>query len=143
MSNLFALLTFDINPNKHLIMAADFNLFFNPKLDAAGGNPTLKRKSSAKLIELKEAFNLCDIWRRIRNTKAKRCTFTQQHTSRFIQRRLDYLLISNGFQQAYPQQIFWLSYFNISIDDSPVWFPLFQREKLILEVKPSGNSISP
>ena len=87
-------------------MAADFNLFFNPKLDAAGGNPTLKRKSSAKLIELKEAYNLCDIWRRIRNTKAKRYTFTQQHTSRFIQRRLDYLLISNGFQQAYPQQIF-------------------------------------
>ena len=48
LSNLFALLkTFDINPNKHIIMAGDFNLFLN--LDAADGNPTLKRKSLAKL----------------------------------------------------------------------------------------------
>ena len=43
LSNLFAQLkTFDINLNKHIIMAGDFNLFFNSKLDAAGGNPTLK-----------------------------------------------------------------------------------------------------
>ena len=57
LNNLFALLkTFDINPNKHIIMAGDFNLFFNSKLDAAGGNPTLRRKSLAKLIELKEAY---------------------------------------------------------------------------------------
>ena len=57
LNNLFALLkTFDINPNKHIIMAGDFNLFFDSKLDAAGGNPTLRRKSLAKLIELKEAY---------------------------------------------------------------------------------------
>ena len=44
LSKLSALLkTFDINLNKHNIMAEDFNLFFNSKLDAAGGNPTLKR----------------------------------------------------------------------------------------------------
>ena len=62
LSKLFALLkTFDINPNKHIIMAEDFNLFFNSKLDAADGNPTLKRNSLAKLIELKEAYDLCDI----------------------------------------------------------------------------------
>ena len=46
LNNLFALLkTFDINPNKHIIMAEDFNLFFNSNLDTAGGNPTLKMKS--------------------------------------------------------------------------------------------------
>ena len=57
LNNLFALSkTFDINPNKHIIMAGDFNLFFNSKLDAAGGNPTLRRKSLAKLIKLKEAY---------------------------------------------------------------------------------------
>ena len=45
MSNLFALWkTFDINPNKHIIMAGFFNLFFNSNLDAAGGKPTLKKK---------------------------------------------------------------------------------------------------
>ena len=48
-------------------MAGDFNLFFNSKLDAAGGNPTLKRKYLAKIIELKEDYDLGDTWR-IRNT---------------------------------------------------------------------------
>ena len=57
-----------------------------------------KRKSLAKLNELKEAYDLCDIWR-IRNTKAKRFTFTQQYSSSFIKRRLDYIFISNGLQE--------------------------------------------
>ena len=58
MSNLFALSkTFDINPNKHIIMAGDFNLFFNSKLGAAAGIPSLKRNSLAKLIELKETYD--------------------------------------------------------------------------------------
>ena len=40
LSNLFALLTtFDINPKQHLIMAGDFNLSFNSKLDVVGRNP--------------------------------------------------------------------------------------------------------
>ena len=64
LSNVFAILkTFDINPNKH-IMTGDFH----SKLDATGGNPTLKRKSLDKLIELKEAYCLCDTWT-IGNTK--------------------------------------------------------------------------
>ena len=79
-------------------MPGDFTRFFNSKLDAAGGNPTLKRKSLAKLIELKEAYDLCDIWI-IRNTKVKQFTFTQQYSSGFIQRRLDYIFISNGLQE--------------------------------------------
>ena len=42
-------------------MARDFNLFFDSKLDAPGGNPTMKKKSLAKFIELKESYGLCDI----------------------------------------------------------------------------------
>ena len=34
-------------------MGGDFNLFFTSKLDAQGGNPTIKRKSLAKVIEFK------------------------------------------------------------------------------------------
>ena len=61
LSNLLALLkAFNINPNKH-IMAWDFDLFFDSKLDTAGGNPTLKRKSLAQCIERKEAYDLFDI----------------------------------------------------------------------------------
>ena len=84
-------------------MAGDFNLFFNSKLDAVGRNPTLKRKSLAKFIELKEAYDLCDIWR-IRYAKVKQFTFTQQHSSGFIQGRL--IFISIGLQEfAYTTDI--------------------------------------
>ena len=71
MSSLFELLgEYDISPTKQLVMAGDFNLFFNSKLEAQGGNPTLKKKSLAKLIEFKETYDLCDIWR-VRNTKSE------------------------------------------------------------------------
>ena len=40
-------------------MAGDFNLFFDSKLDAQGRNPAIKKKSFAKLIKLKENFDLC------------------------------------------------------------------------------------
>ena len=41
-------------------MAEGFNLFFDSKLDAQGGNPTIKKKSLTKLTELKENYDLCD-----------------------------------------------------------------------------------
>ena len=41
---------------------------------------------------------MTDIWR-IRNPKAKQCTFRQKHLSGFLQRRLDYFLISNNIQE--------------------------------------------
>ena len=53
----------------------------------------------AKLIQIKEKFNLCDIWR-IQNPKITRFTFQQQHISRFIQRRLDYFFVSNLLQES-------------------------------------------
>ena len=106
LSNLFALLkTFDIDLDKRIFMAGNFNLFFNSKLDAAVGNKTLKRKSLAKLIRLEVAYDLCDIWK-IRNTKVKQFTFTQQHSSGFIQLRLNYFFISNGLQHLHLLQIF-------------------------------------
>ena len=139
MSNLCGLLkTFDINPKKHIIMAGDFNLFFNSNLDAAGGNPTLKKKSLAKLIELKEAYGLCDIWK-VRNTKVKQFTFSQQHSSDFIQHRLDYFFISNGLQEFASTTD---SLTPISTDYSQC-SSLFHRKKVILEVKCFANSITP
>lgn len=43
-------------------MARDFNLLFDSKFYAQGGNPTLKKKCSAKLIDFKEFYELFDIW---------------------------------------------------------------------------------
>ena len=42
-------------------MAGYFNLFFDSKLEAQGGNPTLIKKSLTKLIEFKETYALCDM----------------------------------------------------------------------------------
>ena len=98
LSSLFELSEeFDISPAKQLVMVGDFNLFFNSKLEAHGGNPTLKKKSLAKLIEFKETYDLFHIWR-VGYRKSKRFTFTQKYSSDFIQRRLDYILISNTLQ---------------------------------------------
>ena len=49
--------------DKHIVLAGDFNFFFDTSLDSYGGRPTLKKKSIAEYIELKEKLNLCDIWR--------------------------------------------------------------------------------
>ena len=56
-------------------MVGDFNLLLDLKLDAQGGNPIIKKRSSAKPIEPKDSYDLCDIWR-VRNTKPRRYTFT-------------------------------------------------------------------
>ena len=58
---------FDTNPKKQLIKTGDFNLFFDSKLDAKCGNLTIKKKSLAKLIGLKENHDNL-------NTKSKRFT---------------------------------------------------------------------
>ena len=43
-----------------IVLGGDFNLIFDCKFDASGGNPILK-KNLAKLIEIKESLYLCDI----------------------------------------------------------------------------------
>ena len=90
----------DINETTNILLAAgDFNVFFNTNLECCGGNPSFKQKSVAKQIEIIETFNLCNIWRII-NPKTKSFTFRQQHCSGFIQRRLDYIFISNALQES-------------------------------------------
>ena len=84
---------------KSIIFEGDFNLIFHCKFDASRRNPLLKKKSLAKLIEIKEALYLCDIWR-IRNPNVSRFTFWQNHVSGFIESRLDFFLISNILQES-------------------------------------------
>ena len=71
--------------------------FLDTSLDSYGNEPTLKNKSIAKFIELKEKFDLCDIWS-IRNPKTKKYTFRKKHVSGLIQRSLDYFYIWNSLQ---------------------------------------------
>ena len=90
-----------LDSNKNIILAGDFNLFFDPSLEGSGGKPALKKKKSiSKLLHIFEQNNLVDIWR-IRNPSLKRYTFRKNHFSGFIQRRLDYIFISNNIQEYF------------------------------------------
>ena len=55
----------------------------------------MKKLALSKLIEL----NLCDMWQ-IRNHKSKTFTFWQHHLSRILQRRMEYLFISNNTEES-------------------------------------------
>ena len=59
-------------------------------------NPTLKKKSLAKLLESKEKFDLCDIWR-LRIAKTKRYTFKQHHNIGLFSKRLTIFLLQTDF----------------------------------------------
>ena len=111
--------------DKHIVLAGDFNFFFDTSLDSYGGKPTLKKKSIAKFIELKEKFDLCDIWR-IRNPKTKRYTFRQKYVSGLIQRRLDYFYISNSMQVSVKNTDLLTS---LLTDHSPITFSCFKNQE--------------
>ena len=87
-----------LTQNNNIICAGDFILLFNIKLESYGRNPVFKKHSVGKIFELKETYNLTDIWR-IRNPKPKQYTSRQKHVSGFLQRRLDYFFISNNIQE--------------------------------------------
>ena len=85
---------FDINQNKRIIFADDFNILFSSKVEARSGKPIPKRKSITNLVDIKKRLNICDIWR-IRNPKRQSFTFRQNHSTRFIERQLEYIFVSN------------------------------------------------
>ena len=56
----------NFSEENRIVLAGNLNVFFDSKLETKGGKPSLKQKSVTKLLELKEEYDLCDIWR-IRN----------------------------------------------------------------------------
>ena len=79
-----------------IVVGGDFNVTFNPGIDCCGGNPTQKESALKVLHDLRLDFDLVDIWR-LRNPETKRFTWRQKNP--FIQRRLDYWLISDVCQE--------------------------------------------
>ena len=61
---------FDNFYDKNVILAGDFNIFFNKKLERKGERPFLKEQSVGHVIKLQKAFDLRDIWQ-IRNPQKK------------------------------------------------------------------------
>ena len=111
------LLKFDDNEYNHGIFSSDLNTFFNTSSEAVGGNAKLKTCTVGKFLELKDKFDLCDIWR-IKHPKTKTYTFRQKHFSGFIQRRLDYIFISQNLQER-TRTVDILN--TVSTDHSPVF----------------------
>ena len=116
---------FENTLNHNVIFADDFNVFFDASLDAKGGTPTLKSRSINELIELSETFDLRDIWR-IRNPKKRKHSFRQKHLSGIIQRRLDYIFISQNLQE-YVKKSDVLS--TLSTDHSPVFCSISKQNE--------------
>ena len=80
----------NIAHGKQIIIAGDFNLFFDSNLEARGDKTILKEKSVARMVELKEEYDLCDIWG-IRNPLEELFTFRQNHSSYILNHTLDYI----------------------------------------------------
>ena len=67
LSELMKKITF--SEENHKVWSVDLNVFFDSKLETKGGKPSLKQNSVAELLELKEEYDLCDIWRIGNSTK--------------------------------------------------------------------------
>ena len=81
-----------------MIFSGDFNFFFNASLEATGENVKLKTRIVGKFLELKDKLDLCHIMR-IKNLKTKTFTFRQKHFSGFVQRRFNYIFVSQNLQE--------------------------------------------
>ena len=122
LNNLSSLLpNFDVSLEKKSILAGDFNLFSESKLDAKGGKPVIK-KSLSKTYSVKK---VCGIWR-VKNLITNIFTFRQKHCTSFIQRRLDYIFVSNSLQQ-FVNATSILTF--LSTDHSPIHLSLLKQNK--------------
>ena len=64
LSKLTEMLTkLHLTQNNNIICTGDLNLFFNVNLESYRGNLIFKKHSVRKIFELKETYNLTDIWR--------------------------------------------------------------------------------
>ena len=105
----------DLDSEYKLIWGGDFNFCFDLSSEADGGKPSIKLMSLAKFESIKQKLDLCDVWR-IRNPDSRR--FTYRSKSPFLQRRLDYLFISDSIQEDVNQIDILVS---LNSDHSPVY----------------------
>lgn len=87
----------------YIIWGGDFNFCFDIELEAYGGNPVEKIKSTETIETIMKEYDLCDIWR-LRNQGVKRYTWRgagqgkSSKPGQFLQRRLDFFLVSDELQ---------------------------------------------
>ena len=64
----------DIKLDTNVVLAGDFNFYFDKTLKAEGGNPKTKIQSIASFIKIKEQY---DLWQ-LQHPNEKRYTFRQK-----------------------------------------------------------------
>ena len=79
-----------------IVWGGDFKLFFDSFIDAGDGNPQFKMNSLTKLLSIVSEMDLCDLFR-FKNPDTRR--FTWRRKNSFLQRRLDYFLVSEYSQE--------------------------------------------
>ena len=84
---------FSFDSYKNLLIAGDFNCFFNSNLETSGGNPTSTQKSISSIMQLPEKYNLFDIWR-IRNTFQNAIRLEKNLFSGYRHRRSNCIFLS-------------------------------------------------
>ena len=90
------LTNFEISDDTKIIFGGDFNVILNLKLDADGGNPSLKSNSINVLNKIISENDLIDIWR-VCHPEERR--FTWRKKTLFLRRRLDYFFLFNILQE--------------------------------------------
>ena len=86
---------FNTSAEQKIVVGGDFNVAIDPDLDCSGGNPT-KKDSVKHIQDMCLNFDLVDIWP-VRNPVCKRFSWRQKNP--FLQRRLDYWLLSDSYQE--------------------------------------------
>ena len=89
-----------LEDNTTFLFGGDFNMYFDTKLNADGGNPKLKVNSLAQLEIILEENDLFDIFR-VQNPYVR--SFSWHQRTPFKQRRLDYIFVQNSLQESATQ----------------------------------------
>ena len=59
--NLVGKYKFDITNKTNILLAGDFNFFFDKNLEAKGGNPLTEKQSILNFLKIKDKLDLVDI----------------------------------------------------------------------------------
>ena len=89
-----------LEDNTTFLFGGNFNMYFDTKLHADGGNPNLEVNSLTQLETILKENDLCDIFR-VQNPYVRRFSWCQR--TPFKQRRLDYIFVSNTLQEYVTQ----------------------------------------
>ena len=80
------ILVFQANIDDEIYLLVNF---YNSNIGRSNSKPYMNLLTVGKFLELKDKFDLCEVWRLKHPSKSKTFSFGKKYFSSFIQRRLD------------------------------------------------------